>query len=64
VAELFLILFAINLIGVIACNRVAKARGSRHVAFWTILGVLFGPLPIPFLLWLNPLARPPMTTAG
>jgi hypothetical protein len=47
-------LFAINLIGVIACNRIAKRRHSKHIAFWTTMGVLLGPLPIPLLLWLNP----------
>ncbi len=52
--ELFLVLFAINLLGLIACNRLAKTRGSKHVTFWTTMGVLFGPLPIPLILWLNP----------
>jgi hypothetical protein len=61
---LFLILFAINVVGIIACNRIAKARGSRHVVFWTTLGVLFGPLPIPFLLWFNPVARHPTSALG
>jgi hypothetical protein len=51
---LFLVLFAINIVGLIACNRIAKARRSKHVTFWTIMGVLVGPLPIPFILWLNP----------
>ena len=52
--ELFLILCAINLVGIIACNRIAKSRGSKHVVFWTTMGVLLGPIPIPFLIWLNP----------
>jgi hypothetical protein len=56
--ELLLILLVINLVGVIACNWIAKARGSRHVTFWTVMGVIFGPLPIPFLLWLNPERSP------
>ena len=57
--DLFLLLLAINVVGIVACNRIAKARGSRHVVFWTTMGVLFGPLPIPFLLWFNPVARHP-----
>ena len=57
--ELFLILFAINVAGIIACNRIAKARGSSHVVFWTTMGILFGPLAVPFVLWLNPVARHP-----
>jgi hypothetical protein len=63
VVELFLVLFAINLVGIVACNRIAKSRGSKHVAFWTTMGVIFGPLPIPLVLWLNP-ARPPTTARG
>lgn len=52
--DVFLVLFAINVVGIIACNRLAKARRSKHVIFWTIMGILFGPLPILFILWLNP----------
>ena len=52
--ELFIVLLAINLIGIVACNKIAKARRSKHVTFWTAMGVLFGPLPIPFILWLKP----------
>jgi hypothetical protein len=55
--DLFLLLLAINVVGIIACNRMAKVRGSRHVLFWTTMGIVFGPLPIPFLLWFNPVAR-------
>jgi hypothetical protein len=47
---LFLILLLANLIGVIVCNSIAKSRGSRHVVFWTIMGVIFGPFAIPFVL--------------
>jgi hypothetical protein len=57
--ELFIVLLAINIIGIIACNRIAKARGSRHVIFWTTMGVIFGPLAIPFVLkFTPPLAAP------
>lgn len=47
---LFLVLLLANLIGVIACNRIARSRGSRHVVFWTIMGIIFGPFAIPFVL--------------
>ncbi len=62
--DLFLLLLVINVVGIIACNRIAKARGSRHVVFWTIMGVLFGPLPIPVLLWFNRGARHPTGALG
>lgn len=45
-----LLLILLNLIGVFVCRSTAKSRGSRHVAFWTAMGALFGPLAIPFLL--------------
>jgi hypothetical protein len=52
--DLFIVLFVLNIIGIIACNRIAKARGSRHVIFWTTMGVIFGPLAIPFALKFTP----------
>jgi hypothetical protein len=55
--ELFVVLLAINLAGVIACHRIAKARGSKHVVFWTTMGIIFGPLAIPFVLRFNSEAR-------
>jgi len=45
-----LLLILLNLIGVFVCHSIAKSRGSRHVAFWSAMGALFGPLAIPFLL--------------
>jgi len=51
---LFVILLLLNLIGVIACNTIAKSRGSRHVVFWTIMGVIFGPFAIPFVFRFTP----------
>jgi len=53
-AGVFLILVVINIVSVVACNRIAKERKSRHITLWTTLAVIFGPLPIPFVLWLNP----------
>lgn len=45
-----ILLLLMNLIGVVVCHAVARRRGSRHVVFWTTLGLLFGPLAIPFVL--------------
>jgi hypothetical protein len=46
----FLALLFINLVGVVVCHAVARSRGSKKVVFWTTMGVLFGPLAIPFVL--------------
>ena len=45
---LFIALALLNLIGIVACHQLARSRGSRSVVFWTTMGVLFGPLAIPF----------------
>lgn len=47
---LFLLLFLINLVGVVVCHAVARSRGSKKVVFWTTMGGLFGPFAIPFVL--------------
>lgn len=31
-------------------EHLAKYRGSQKVVFWTTMGVIFGPLAIPFVL--------------
>lgn len=49
-AELFLVLFALNVVGIVTCNRIAKSRSSNHVILWTMMGVIFGPFAIPFVL--------------
>jgi hypothetical protein len=41
------------LASVVACHAIAKRRGGNPV-FWGVMGLLFGPLAIPFAL----LARP------
>ena len=38
-------LFALN---AVACNLIAKKRGANPV-FWGAMGLLFGPLAIPFV---------------
>ena len=47
---IFLLMTLINLVGVVICHSVARRRGSRKVVFWTTMGILFGPLAIPFVL--------------
>lgn len=47
---IFLLIALINLVGIVICHSVARSRGSRKVVFWTTMGVLFGPLAIPFVL--------------
>jgi len=34
----------------VVCNRVARRRGAE-AAFWTAMGLAFGPLAIPFVLF-------------
>ena len=41
---LFLGLLALN---AVACNQIAKKRGANPI-FWGAMGLLFGPLAIPF----------------
>lgn len=44
--ELFIVIVA--LASMVVCHRMAKLRGG-HPLFWSIMGVTFGPLAIPFL---------------
>jgi hypothetical protein len=48
-----LLMALVLLASVVACHAIAKRRGSNPV-FWGVMGLLFGPLAIPFAL----LARP------
>lgn len=40
-----------NAVGVVACFIIAKMNRSKRVAFWTTMGLIFGPFAIPFALW-------------
>ncbi len=42
-----LILLALNIVCVVVCHNMAKARGAKPV-FWGVMGALFGPFAIPF----------------
>ena len=39
----------IFLASIVTCHVIAKRRGSNPV-FWSLMGALFGPLAIPFVL--------------
>lgn len=47
------VLVAINIISIFICYDIAKNRGG-NVRFWGWMGVLFGPLAIPFALFCKP----------
>lgn len=49
-AVVFLLLFLVNLAGVVVCHNAARSRGSNKGVFWTTMGVICGPLAIPFVL--------------
>ncbi len=49
--ELIWIALVANAVGVFVCFWIAKARKSQHVAFWTTMGLVFGPFAIPFAWW-------------
>jgi len=44
------------LASVVACHAIAKRRGRNRV-FWGAMGLLFGPLAIPFALLARPKRR-------
>ncbi|MFT5675506.1 MAG: hypothetical protein ACI808_001437 [Paraglaciecola sp.] len=51
--ELLIASAAINIICVILCHLIAKRRGAKPV-FWGLMGGLFGPFAIPFVLFSKP----------
>jgi len=53
----YILLLLVNLVGIVVCHDIARSRGSRKVVFWTTMGVLFGPLAIPFVLRATRAAR-------
>jgi hypothetical protein len=54
--ELLIASTAINIICVILCHQIAKRRGAKPV-FWGVMGALFGPFAIPFVLFAKPKAQ-------
>ncbi len=52
-----IVLIALVLLAsVVACHAIAKRRGGNPV-FWGVMGLLFGPLAIPFALLARPKRR-------
>lgn len=48
-----LLLVIVNIICIVVCHSVAKSRGARPV-FWGLMGAIFGPLAIPFVVFAQP----------
>lgn len=44
------VLLAITVVCAVVCHYLAVRRGLKPV-FWTVMGALFGPLAIPFVLF-------------
>ena len=51
VSQLVLVIISAICAGV--CYGIARSRGSR-VAFWVVMGALFGPFAIPFVFFSKP----------
>ncbi len=49
---IFYALIILNLLCIIVCHKMARNRGLKPV-FWGLMGGIFGPLPIPFILFLG-----------
>ncbi len=47
------ILLAVTLASIAICHLVAKQRGLKPV-FWGMMGLVFGPLAIPFVIFTKP----------
>ncbi len=54
--ELLIASAAINIACIILCHQIAKRRGAKPV-FWGVMGALFGPFAIPFVLFTKPKAQ-------
>ena len=54
------ILLVIALISILACYLIAKSR-SADIRFWMIMGLLLGPLAIPFAFFSRPMKKEPRT---
>jgi hypothetical protein len=44
-----IILLILNVLSIFICYYIAKSRGAK-ARFWSILGAIFDPLAIPFVL--------------
>ena len=46
-------LWLINAMGIVLCYQIAKMRQS-NARFWGLMGLLFGPLALPFVFFSTP----------
>jgi len=46
-------LLVLNILSIFICIYIAKARGA-NTRFWGIMGLIFGPLAIPFVFFSKP----------
>jgi hypothetical protein len=49
-------LIVISLLSILACCLIARSR-SADIRFWALMGLLLGPLAIPFALFSKPKAK-------
>lgn len=52
-----LVITLIAVASIAACHAIAKRRGA-NAGFWAVMGALFGPLAIPFVLLAKGANRP------
>lgn len=51
--ELLAASLVINVVCIVACHRIARRRGASPL-FWAVMGAVFGPFAIPFVLMAKP----------
>jgi len=49
----YLVLLAVNILCIFICHYIAKSRGAKPT-FWGLMGAIFGPFAIPFVLTSKP----------
>lgn len=47
-----ILILLVFIVCAIVCHRIAKLRGANPV-FWGVVGLLFGPLALPFVFYLD-----------
>lgn len=50
---MFWVLLLINILCIALCYKIARQR-HLNVAFWAVMGLLFGPLALPLLMFSMP----------
>ena len=59
---LIALLVFVTVASMVACHWIAASRGGNGV-FWGVMGVVFGPLAIPFAFRAKPKPKPKFTAA-